>query len=137
MAQLQQAVQAFTSNNSDLRAVLQAHHLMLALAKLAQGFPDLGHAVLQSSDDGWVGVFKTVTEQVLIALGALNRFSIIREASRGAFTRFVATTGQAVLPFIPTLIQGLLGEITSVELVDFLSFLGLIVAKYKVSTDSG
>lgn len=131
MAQLQQAVHSYSTQGNNLREVLQAHHLMLALANIAQGFPDLAHNALTPADAGWVNVFKSVTEQILIALRALNRFSVIREASRGAFARIVATTGQAVLPFIPNLIQSLLGEITAVELIDFLSFLGLVVTKYK------
>ncbi|CAO1622643.1 unnamed protein product [Sympodiomycopsis kandeliae] len=140
--QLQQAVQSFNANQSNLREVLQVHHLMLAMSNLAKGFPDVsapsGSATNANSgngaarpDDAWVQVFKSVTEQILIALGQLNQFAIVREAARGAFSRIVATTGEAVLPFIPNLIQALLSQVTTVELVDFLSFLGLVVAKYK------
>jgi exportin-T len=136
VVQLDNAVQAFSNKGGDLREVLQAHHLILALSTLSQGFPDLGNGTLTATDEGWVEVFKSMTERVLLALNALNRFSIIREASRGAFSRIIATTGRAVLPLIPNLIQGLLGEITAPELVDFLSFLGLLVSKFKVREES-
>lgn len=137
VGQLQAAVQAFSVNQSDLRQVLQVHHLMLAMSNLAKGFPDAtpasgaGGASEAQTSPSCLSVFKSVTEQILTALGQLNQFSIIREAARGAFSRIVATTGEAVLPFIPNLIQALLGQVTTVELVDFLSFLGLVVSKYK------
>lgn len=136
VAQLQGAIGAYNANNADLRQVLQVHHLMLALSNLAKGFPDAAATTAattaaSTADAAWIDVFKSVTEQILVALGHLNSFPIIREAARGAFSRIVSTTGEAVLPFIPNLIQALLGQVTTVELVDFLSFLGLVVAKYK------
>lgn len=138
LGQLQSAVASFNANQSDLREVLQVHDLMLALSNVAKGFPDTpsgsnAPVVAAALPPDVLEVFKTVTEQILVALSSLNRFSIVRDAARGAFARIVSTTGTVVLPFIPNLIQGLLSHLTSPELVDFLSFLGLIVAKYKTS----
>ena len=62
---------------------------------------------------------------------ALNRFSIVREAARGAFARIVTSAGPAVLPYIPTLIHALVHQVTEAELVDLLNFFGLITHKYK------
>lgn len=133
VAQMQQAVAVINRNSSDLREVLQVHHLMLALSNLAKGFPDMTQSAGAPScgDQAWMAVFKSVTEQILAALGPLSHFLLVREAARGAFSRIVATTGQAVLPLIPNLIQSLLKHLSSSELVDFLNFLGLIVAKYR------
>ena len=128
--QLRQAVQAFANNSNDLQLVLQVHHLMLALSSLSKGFPDTSPNSSQPEPQ-WVTVFKTATEQILVSLSAMNQFSVIREAARGAFARIVSTCGKAVLPFIPGLIDALLSQVTAEELIDFINFLGLIVNKYK------
>ncbi len=128
--QMRQAVQAFQRNPSDLTSVLQVHHLMLALSSLSKGFPDVNPNSSQPEPQ-WVGVFKTITEQVLVSISSMNQFSVVREAARGAFARMVSTCGKAVLPYIPGLIDALLSEVTSQELVDFVNFLSLVVNKYK------
>ena len=128
--QMQQAVQAFQRNTSDLTSVLQVHHLMLALSSLTKGFPDVNPNSSQPEPQ-WVGVFKTITEQVLVSISSMNQFPVVREAARGAFARMVSTCGKAVLPYIPGLIDALLSEVTSQELVDFVNFLSLVVNKYK------
>ena len=79
--QLQQAVQAFGADNTNLQPVLQAHHLILALSTLAKGFPD--YDASRTTEPAWIPEFKPVTEQILLALTALNQFMIIREAARG------------------------------------------------------
>ncbi|KAJ1020096.1 hypothetical protein NDA16_004376 [Ustilago loliicola] len=128
--QMQQAVQGFQRNPSDLTSVLQVHHLMLALSSLSKGFPDVNPNSSQPEPQ-WVGVFKAITEQVLVSISSMNQFSVVREAARGAFARMVSTCGKAVLPYIPGLIDALLSEVTSQELVDFVNFLSLVVNKYK------
>lgn len=127
--QLQQCLQAFSANNTHLQMVLQAHHLILALSTLVKGFPDYDGT--RASEPAYIGEFKQITEQILMALTALNRFATIREASRGAFARIVTSAGPAVLPYIPTLIHLLVNEVSESELVDLLSFFGLITHKYK------
>ncbi|EST05806.1 Exportin-1/Importin-beta-like protein [Kalmanozyma brasiliensis GHG001] len=128
--QMRQAVQAFQRNASDLTSVLQVHHLMLALSSLSKGFPDLNPNSTQPEPQ-WVSVFKSITEQVLVSLSSMNQFSVVRESARGAFSRMVSTCGKAVLPYIPGLIDALLSEVTSQELVDFVNFLSLVVNRYK------
>ncbi|WFD43309.1 pre-tRNA nuclear export protein [Malassezia psittaci] len=127
--QLQQATQMAQSDPSNLQLVLQVHHLILALSTLAKGLPE--YDVNRNSEPVWIPEFKSVTEQILLALTGLNQFKIIREASRGAFARIVTPTGPAVLPYIPTLIHALVNEVTEGELVDLLNFFGLINHKYK------
>ncbi|PWZ01596.1 Exportin-T [Testicularia cyperi] len=128
--QLSQTISAFSQNSSDLRLVLQVHHLMLALSSLSKGFPDINPSSSQPEPQ-WVSVFKSITEQVLVSLRSMKQFSIIREAARGAFARIVSTCGRAVLPYIPGLIDGLLSEVSAEELIDFVNFLSLVVNKYK------
>ena len=125
--QLQQSVQA--ADPSNLQLVLQVHHLILALSTITKGFPD--YDANRAHEPAWIEELKPLTEQILMALTALNRFMIVREAARGAFARIVASAGPAVLPYIPTLIHALVHHVTEAELVDLLNFFGLITNKYK------
>lgn len=127
--QLEQAVEAARAAPGNLQPVLQVHHLMLALSTLAKGFPDYDAA--RTTEPAWIPEFKPLTEHIVLALTALNRFQIVREAARGAFARIVASTGPAVLPYIPSLVNALVNEVTEGELVDLLSFFGLLINKYK------
>ncbi|GAA5834356.1 hypothetical protein JCM11251_007967 [Rhodosporidiobolus azoricus] len=120
------------STKEDFDAVLKAHHLIMAAASVAKGFPDLS-ARMPTAQGAWVDVFVAATETILASAKVMGSFVVIRDAARGAFNRIVATTGQAVLPLIPTFIDCLVGEITFPELADLLSFLGLLVAKYKIA----
>ncbi|MCO5587695.1 hypothetical protein L7F22_041646 [Adiantum nelumboides] len=135
LQKMKRAVEAWSSNKDNLELVLETHHLFLALSNLAKGFPDQSSGNTSRQAPPWMLVFKDVTEQILTSLTALNRFQIIRDAARGAFARIVATAGLVVLPYIPNLLNSLLGEVSSPELCDFLSFLGLISTKYKALTE--
>lgn len=127
--QLLQSVQAFGGDPDNLQLVLQVHHLILALSTITKGFPD--YDMNRPTEPAWIEELKPITEQILLALTALNRFSIVREAARGAFARIVTSAGPAVLPYIPTLIHALVHQVTEAELVDLLNFFGLITHKYK------
>lgn len=138
--QLRDAVQEHQGNKKNLQTILQVHHLFFALSNLAKGFPDLNGNAPQKLENAppWMGVFKDVTEQILSALtmGDLDHYRVVRDAARGAFSRMVATTGPVVLPYIPSLLNALLSQISAGELMDFLSFLGLVVNKYKTDVQS-
>lgn len=131
LADLQNNIRPTASSPEDLNAIFKAHHLMMAVASIAKGFPDLS-ARQPTATGAWVDVFVSATETILGSAKVMSSFVVIRDAARFAFNRIVATTGQAVLPLIPTFIDCLVGQITFPELADLLSFLGLLVAKYKV-----
>lgn len=128
---LQSNMRTSATTPADFDAVFQAHHLMMAVGNVAKGFPDLSGRS-PTATGLWVGIFKEATEVVLTVAKAMGGFVIIRDAARFAFNRIVATTGEVVLPLIPALIDCLIGQVTFPELADLLSFLGLLVAKYKV-----
>ncbi|GAA6052810.1 hypothetical protein JCM3770_006263 [Rhodotorula araucariae] len=132
LADLQASIRPAATNPDDLNAILKAHHLIMAAASVAKGFPDLS-ARVPVAQGQWVAVFRAATETILAAAKVMTGFVVVRDAARFAFNRIVATTGQAVLPLIPTFIDCLVGEITFPELADLLSFLGLLVAKYKTA----
>ncbi|KAM0787298.1 hypothetical protein ACM66B_007074 [Microbotryomycetes sp. NB124-2] len=132
VADLQANSRQTVTSSQDYVAILRAHHLMMAAGNVAKGFPDLS-ARTPTAAGAWVAVFREVTEQILEVAKTMSAFHVIRDAARFAFNRIVATTGQAVLPLIPTLIDCLIGQITFPELAELLSFNGLLVAKYKTS----
>ncbi|BGP43722.1 pre-tRNA nuclear export protein [Rhodotorula kratochvilovae] len=132
LSDLQASVRPTATNPEDLNAILKAHHLIMAAASVAKGFPDLS-ARVPVAQGQWVAVFRSATETILASAKIMAGFVVVRDAARFAFNRIVATTGQAVLPLIPTFIDCLVGEITFPELADLLSFLGLLVAKYKTA----
>ncbi|GAA5960825.1 hypothetical protein JCM21900_002296 [Sporobolomyces salmonicolor] len=129
---LQANVRPAASSAEDFNSVLKAHHLIMAVGNVAKGFPDLS-ARQPTAQGRWVDVFRQATEGILASAKIMAGFVVIRDAARFAFNRIVATTGQAVLPLIPTLIDCLIGQITFPELAELLSFLGLLVAKYKTN----
>ncbi|KAK4699304.1 exportin-T, partial [Phenoliferia sp. Uapishka_3] len=132
LAGIQQNTRAAASSPADFAAVYQAHHLMMAVGNVAKGFPDLSARSPAATGD-WVEVYKEATEAVLVGAKAMEKFLVIRNAARFCFNRIVATTGTAVLPLIPTLIDCLLSQATFTEVSELLSFLGLLCAKYKVA----
>ncbi|KAK4048624.1 pre-tRNA nuclear export protein [Microbotryomycetes sp. JL201] len=132
VADLQANSRQTVSSSEDYVAILRAHHLMMAAGNVAKGFPDLSSRT-PSASGAWVVVFREVTEQILEVAKTMSAFHVIRDAARFAFNRIVATTGQAVLPLIPSLIDCLINQITFPELAELLSFNGLLVAKYKSS----
>lgn len=138
--QLTEAVQQHQANKDNLQIILQVHHLFFAMSNIAKGFPDLAGNTLVKSEVSpvWMNVFKDVTERILSALstGDLSTYRVIRDAARGALSRMVATTGFVVLPYIPSLLNALLSQISASELMDFFSFVGLIVNKYKTDVES-
>lgn len=135
--QFRQAVEARLTDENNLEAVLQIHHLFFALANLAKGFPDISPSS-SAQTLPWMGLFKEIIEQMLTTLqtGSLSSFKVIRDAARGAFSRMVSTTGFIALPYVPSLLQILLPRLSENELLDFYSFLGLITAKYKIDLAS-
>ncbi|GAA5912917.1 Ran GTPase-binding protein LOS1 [Sporobolomyces salmoneus] len=132
LSQLEGSVRPTANSPEDFKAILTSHHLIMALGNVAKGFPDLS-ARQPTAQGQWVQGFRKATEGVLASAKIMASFVVVRDAARFAFNRIVATTGQAVLDLIPTLIDCLIGQITFPELAELLSFLGLLVAKYKTN----
>ncbi|KAI0378747.1 Xpo1-domain-containing protein [Hypomontagnella monticulosa] len=121
----------------DAQAILQIHHIVMALGTLAHGFsdwvPGAGSANQRPppakalSDE-----FARAAEAILIALGELNTSSEIRTACRSAFSRLLGVLGSAVLPQLPQWIDGLLSQSSSKdEMAMFLRLLDQVVFGFK------
>ncbi|KAI0598586.1 tRNA exportin [Biscogniauxia sp. FL1348] len=121
----------------DAQAILQIHHIVMALGTLAHGFSDwtLGATSPNQrppppqvvSDE-----FARAAEAILIALNELNASSEIRTACRSAFSRLLGVLGSAVLPQLPQWIEGLLSQSSSKdEMAMFLRLVDQVVYGFK------
>lgn len=119
----------------DAQAILQIHHIIMALGTLAQGFSDpAGTNAAQKSPPAKAisDEFSRSSEAILIALGELNGNGEIRAACRSAFSRLVNVLGVAVLPQLPQWIEGLLSQSSSKdEMAMFLRVLEQVVYGFK------
>ncbi|KAG9296389.1 hypothetical protein G9A89_014981 [Geosiphon pyriformis] len=131
LAGMQQSLNVDENDPNHSLSVLQLHHLIMAIGSIGKGFPDAPKG--QTPNVPWFGIFRQSTEATLVVLKRLDRFEIIRDAARFAFARFVNVMGTEILPYIPSLINGLLNESQVSELIDFLPFIGLIAHKFKPS----
>ncbi|KDQ14828.1 hypothetical protein BOTBODRAFT_32183 [Botryobasidium botryosum FD-172 SS1] len=127
---LSQAIQAHMNAPQALLHVLQAHHHIRALGSISKGFPDAPVPTPPGYVPApWVAVFKQAAEAILVCLEAMNSQRLVRDATRFAFGRIIASTGAATTQYIPTLMGRLLSQFEPPELVEFIMFLGLVVHK--------
>lgn len=121
----------------DAQAVLQIHHIVMALGTLAHGFSDWSPGSSSSSqrpppDKVLSDEFSRAAEAILIALSELNGSSDIRTACRSAFSRLLGVLGSAILPQLPQWIEGLLSQSSSKdEMAMFLRLLDQVVYGFK------
>ncbi|KAK0646394.1 armadillo-type protein [Cercophora newfieldiana] len=122
------------AKSGDAQAVLQIHHIVMALGTLAGGFADWNVAQTNKapppkeiSDE-----FSRAAEAILIALNELNSNGEIRAACRSAFSKLLGVLGAAVLPQLPQWIEGLLSRSSSKdEMALFLRLLEQVVFSFK------
>ncbi len=119
----------------DAQAILQIHHIIVALGTLAHGFSgyQLGSATKGPPPAQIISdEFSRASEAILVALGALNTNSEVRAACRSAFSRLLGVVGAAVLPQLPQWIDGLLSQSSSMdEMAFFLRLLEQVVYGFK------
>lgn len=112
--------------------ILEVHHIIMALGNIAKGFPDYPSEIPEGYTPPPLDVFREVAQAILTSLNAMNVFKVVRDATRFAFARIIATTGPNVTSFIPPLMASLLTHFELVELVDFMNFIGLLVHKLQL-----
>ncbi|KAI1102659.1 Xpo1-domain-containing protein [Jackrogersella minutella] len=122
---------------SDAQAILQIHHIIMALGTLAHGFSDWTPGANSANQrpppaKALSDEFARAAEAILIALSELNSSSEIRAACRSAFSRLLGVLGSAVLPQLPQWIDGLLSRSSSKdEMAMFLRLLDQVVYGFK------
>ncbi|KAI9755581.1 MAG: hypothetical protein M4579_004229 [Chaenotheca gracillima] len=123
------------AKGGDERALLQIHHIIMALGTLARGFSDWnpGGSTNSAAPAAPVAAeFGRVAEAVLVALESLKSSFQIRAASRFAFSRLVGVLGPRILAQLPRWIDGLLTQSsTKDEMATFLRLLQQIVFSFK------
>ncbi|KAG1747210.1 armadillo-type protein [Suillus paluster] len=113
----------------DAIPILRIHHSIMALGNVAKGFPDYPSPVPEGYSLPSLDVFRQVAQAILACLEAMNIFKDVRDATRHAFARIIATTGSSVTHLIPPLMANLLAQFEPSELVDFMNFIGLLIHK--------
>ncbi|THV03246.1 ARM repeat-containing protein [Dendrothele bispora CBS 962.96] len=133
MDDLSAALQAFQKGDQDVVPVIKLHHIIMALGNTAKGFPDYPSPL----PDGYIlpplDVFAEVAQAILVCLENTNSFKVVRDATRFAFARILATAGPTVTHFIPSLMSNLLVHFEPSELIDFMNFIALLI--HKLSDD--
>jgi exportin-T len=121
------------AKTGDAQAVLQVHHIIMALGTLANGFAEAHPAHTRPQPHEAVSnEFSRAAEAILIALNQLNAIDEIRTACRSAFSRLLGVLGAAVLPQLPQWIEGLLSRSSSKdEMAMFLRLLEQVVYNFK------
>lgn len=125
------------ARSGDAQAVLQIHHIVMALGTLAHGFSDWTHGSVGSSqhpppERAVSEEFSRAAEAILIALRELNSSAEIRVACRSAFSKLIGVLGAAVLPQLPQWIEGILSQSSSKdEMAMFLRLLDQVVFGFK------
>ncbi|CAN3360415.1 exportin-T [Diutina catenulata] len=121
----------------DELAALQANHDILAIGTVARGFDD-GTPSTDASGERpdrkhYQPRFSEAAEAVLITLERMSKHQVVRDAARFAFQRFIPILGPAIHVHLTKLVSLILAAPTlrTIELSDFLPFLGQLVHTYK------
>ncbi|EMD65706.1 hypothetical protein GGP41_010569 [Bipolaris sorokiniana] len=122
------------ARNGDERAILQIHHIIMALGTLARGYsdwvPSNNNSAVPHSEVA--DEFVKASEAILVAVESLNSSSSIRHAARFAFSRMIAVLGSRLLQQLPSWIEGLLSLSSSMdEISTFLKVLGQVIFTFK------
>ncbi|KAG6873947.1 pre-tRNA nuclear export protein [Termitomyces sp. Mi166 len=133
MDELSINLQASTKGIQDIVSIVKVHHIIMALGNISKGFPDYPSTTSSTVSEGHtlppLEVFGQVAQAILVSLEAMNVHKVVRDATRFAFARIIATAGPSVTHFIPPLMANLLAHFEPSELVDFMNFIGLLIHK--------
>ncbi|WWC65824.1 uncharacterized protein I303_108446 [Kwoniella dejecticola CBS 10117] len=132
MSGMATGVERYRSDSTDLQAVLQVHHHLMALGHFAKGFPTVSDSQVETLP--YTPPFKQMTEALLQALDAVKSERVVRDASRFAFAQFVNAIGTTVAELVPRFVSVVVTEYEPSELVDFMLFLGLLMHRLKKNT---
>ncbi|KAF8638342.1 hypothetical protein AX17_002362 [Amanita inopinata Kibby_2008] len=130
MDELSKNFQAFnTRGPEDIIPIVKVHHVIMALGNIAKGFPDYPATIPERYIFPPLHVFSEMAQAILVCLKAMNTLKVIRDATRYAFARILASAGARVTEYIPTLMSELLAHFEPTELVDFMNLIGLLIHK--------
>ncbi|KAL1311708.1 hypothetical protein AAFC00_001810 [Neodothiora populina] len=122
------------AKTGDERAVVQVHHVIMALGTIAKGFCDWtpGSTSGGPPPTELAAEFAPAAEAALVALEALKHDINIRAGARFAFSRMLYVLGATILQKLPRWIDGLLSQSsTRDEMATFLRVLDQVVFGFK------
>ena len=123
------------AKSGDAQAILQIHHVIMALGALAHGFSDWtpGNPATANSAPVTEVIegFSRAAEAILFALEALKHSFDVRTAARASFSRLMGVMGIGMLPLLPRWIEGLLSHSSKDEMAMFLRLLDQVVFGFK------
>lgn len=122
------------AKSGDERAMIQVHHIIMALGTIAKGFCDWtpGNSSGGPPPPELAGEFAAAGEATLVALEALRESMLIRTGARFAFSRMLGVLGSSILQKLPRWIDGLLSQTsTRDEMATFLRLLDQVVYGFK------
>ncbi|KAL7748978.1 pre-tRNA nuclear export protein [Sorochytrium milnesiophthora] len=121
--------QPWNTNSADDAQMWVTHtrNLIGAVGSVSKDYP----SYQSQSPSPWLPLFRSATETILKALELLKQHEIIRESVRFALQRMLHVLGPEGFVYLPPMVVALLSECHERELGDFLSFIGLIMHKYK------
>ncbi|KAG5518198.1 hypothetical protein PMAC_003384 [Pneumocystis sp. 'macacae'] len=118
-----------SQNKNDNNSILHIYDIIMTVGSFAKGFPDISRksSIINPVSE----IFLQASEFILVALETLKHEEIIREAARLSFIRLTNILDLEILSKFPRLINGLLSETKTSEIIDFLPFLGLLAHRFK------
>ncbi|KAF2155973.1 hypothetical protein K461DRAFT_251985 [Myriangium duriaei CBS 260.36] len=129
-----------TAARGDEQAILQVHHVIMAIGTLAKGFCDWMPGVSSSGAppaNELSAQFHPASEAILAALETLKSSMHIRTAARFSFSRMLGVLGARILEQLPRWIEGLLSQTsTRDEMATFLRLLDQVVFGFKTEISS-
>ncbi|KAJ9110463.1 hypothetical protein QFC19_001589 [Naganishia cerealis] len=130
---LEKAIQTVSNGAApEPLVILQVHHVISAIGSIASGFPDAPEFQPETPPT-WLPIYQQAIEAVLKTLQTFKSHRIVRDASRNAFSGIIKTMTTRATKYMPTLVVNMVGEFDAQELVEFLSFLGMLT--HKLNTD--
>ncbi|BEJ16561.1 hypothetical protein CspHIS471_0511660 [Cutaneotrichosporon sp. HIS471] len=132
MAGVGAGLEQYKRRPQDQMAVLHVHHHLMALGHFAKGFPSVSDDQLEAQP--YRQPFKQMTEALLEALEVMKTQRVVRDSGRFAFSQFVNAIGSSVAELVPRFVNSVVTEFEPAELVDFLTFLSLLMHRLKRNT---
>lgn len=118
--------------------IIYVHHLIIAIGSTAKGFPDFNAS--EKSIPSWHPIFRDAFTFIIQILEKLQNQPLICEAVRFSLQRLVGCMGSDIMvDVLPIVKAGVLtggSSGSSKDLLEFLSFLGVLMFKFRVEFSS-
>ena len=80
MREMSEALGTRMNGPQDVMPVLKVHHIVMAMGSIVKGFPEIPSPMPPEWVAPPVNLFRETAEAILVALGEMNRFKLVRDA---------------------------------------------------------